>query len=81
MPKAQYEELVAKGLLQTRKGRPALTPEERKDRRRAQSRLMMEARRRAERVLALVHKDEFDALYRAEKEELERDPKYAIPEL
>lgn len=78
---SEYDRLVAMGLMQNRKDGAVMTPEQRKERRAAQTRLMMEARRRAERILVLVHKNEFDALYQQEKAALADDPKYALPAL
>lgn len=79
-PKSEYDKLVAMGLIHGRKDKPPMTEDERKQRRAAQTRLMMEARRRAQRVLVQVYKDEFDDLYRQEKEALQLDPHYAVPE-
>lgn len=79
MTKSEYAKLVAKGLIHSRKGQAPMSEDERKERRAAQTRLMMEARRRAERVLVQVHKDEFDALYQQEKAALQKDPHYAVP--
>lgn len=69
-PTASYDELVRQGLIHTRKGTDVMSPEERLERRRAQTRTSMEARRRATQVLIHSHKDEFDTLYKSEKEAL-----------
>lgn len=79
-PKSAYDELVARGLIHTRKGEDVMSAEERLERRRAQTRQSMEARRRATQVLIHSHKDEFDDLYRAEKEALQEDPGYTVPQ-
>lgn len=81
MPKksSDYGRLVAMGLIQERKGQPVMSEEERRHRRKAQTRLMMEARRRAERLLVTKHKREFDRYYQAEKVALQQDPDYAVP--
>jgi hypothetical protein len=81
MPESEYDKLVAMGLITERKSRPVLTEQERKERRRRQTRLMMEARRRAEKLLVVNHKAEFDLYYKIEKDNLQRDPDYAVPEL
>lgn len=77
---SEYKRLVAMGLIQERKGQSPMTEDERKVRRRRQTRLMMEARRRAERLVVLNHKAEFDRHYKAEKAALQADPDYAVPD-
>lgn len=61
-----YERLVAN----------TLTPDERAARKRATTRLSMEARRRATTVLINRHKSQFDRIYQAEREALGRDDRY-----
>lgn len=53
-----------------------LTPTERRERRRATSRLSMESRRRAVAQLIKQYPDEYDEYYRAANLQLRSDPKY-----
>jgi hypothetical protein len=76
--KSEYEKLIAKGMVHSRKRSTTLTDEERAERRRASSRLAMEARRRATAVLVARHRDDYDTLYDKERKVLERDPRYKI---
>lgn len=69
---SSYEELLASG----RAPRPTLSKEERTRRRRASSRLSMEARRRATTVLIDRHRDEYLELYNQEKAVLLEDDRY-----
>lgn len=77
-PPSEYEKLVALGMIMPRKGEHVMSPEERLERRRQTTRLSMEARRRATRVLIINHKEEFDSLYRNEREALKEDPDYKV---
>jgi hypothetical protein len=69
---SKYEELLASG----RQPRPTLSEEERTRRRRASSRLSMEARRRATTVLIDKHRAEYLDLYTQEKSVLLDDDRY-----
>lgn len=77
-PLSEYEKLVDLGMILPRKGEKVMTPEERLKRRQAQTRLSMEARRRATRVLIISHKEEFDTLYKSERSALKEHPDYKI---
>lgn len=61
-----YERLVA----------TTLSPDERAERKRATTRLSLEARRRATTVLIQRHKATYDKIYKAEREALSQDPRY-----
>jgi len=69
---SSYEELIASG----RAPRPTMSKEERDKRRRASSRLSMEARRRATTVLIDRHRAEYLELYNREKTVLLDDDRY-----
>lgn len=77
-PKSEYEKLISQGLIHTRKRGADLTEEEKAERRRAASRLAMEARRRAAAVLITQHKEDYDVLYEGERKVLAKDPRYQV---
>lgn len=75
---SEYERLIHNGSLYGRTRRATLTDEERRTRRRAQSRLAMESRRRAVSVLITRHRKEYDELYDAERQALQLDQRYQL---
>lgn len=56
-----------------------LTDDEKAERKKASTRLSLEARRRATTVLINRYKVQFDKLYKAERAALQDDPRYQLP--
>lgn len=76
--KSEYEKMLARGMIHTRKRAVGLSEEEKAERRKTSSRLAMEARRRATAVLISQHKSEYDDLYEGERNVLRKDPRYQL---